>query len=70
VTRKAITYEGAGKDVSSAGHAITDEANKDKKWCCQSNANSSPEGAHFVNVMRVYTASIRHSAGAAERPCL
>ena len=38
--------------------------------CCQSNANSSPEVARFVNIMRVYTASIRHSAGAAERPCL
>ena len=25
------TVEGAGKDVSSAGHAITDEAKKDKK---------------------------------------
>jgi hypothetical protein len=39
-------------------------------WCCQSNANSSPEVARFVNIMRVYTASIRHSAWAAERPCL
>jgi len=40
------------------------------RGCCQSNANSSPEVARFVNVMRVYAASIRHSAWAAERPCL
>lgn len=38
--------------------------------CCQSNANSSAEVARFVNVMRVYAARIRHSAWAAERPCL
>jgi DNA invertase Pin-like site-specific DNA recombinase len=41
-----------------------------QQGCCQSNANSSPEVARFVNIMRVYTASIRHSAWAAERPCL
>jgi hypothetical protein len=41
-----------------------------EEGCCQSNANSSLKVARFVNVMRVYAARIRHSAWAAERPCL